>query len=177
VKQINQSCSIQGRREPWQMRSPNYLYRCGGSATPCHADPSPPAPVWEATGSYPADGKTRRSAHQTTQSLSSTTRISSSILLLIAEEQNPQGGVERTHQGREALVSVSAQHREATVCAGVRGGERLAEGPDCWPRRRSRCRTRLLSRHIGLLHERASRARASENLLVPRENSGITCRA
>jgi hypothetical protein len=64
---------------------------------------------------------------------------------------------------------VAAQHREAAVCAGVGGGERLAEGPDCWPRRRSGRRTRLLSRHIGLLHERTSRARASENLLVPRE--------
>jgi len=39
-------------------------------------------------------------------------------------------------QGREALVGVPSQHREATMCAGVGGGERLAEGPDGWPRRR-----------------------------------------
>jgi len=55
------------------------------------------------------------------------------------------------------------------VCASVGGGEHLAEGPDCWPRRHSGRRTRLLSRHIGLLHERTNRARASENLRVPRE--------
>jgi hypothetical protein len=34
-------------------REPNYRERCGGSATPCRADPSPAAPEWEATGSYP----------------------------------------------------------------------------------------------------------------------------
>jgi hypothetical protein len=51
---------------------------------------------------------------------------------------------------------VAAQHREATVCAGVGRGESLAEGPDGWPRRGGRPRTRLLSRRLvllGLRHE------------------------
>jgi hypothetical protein len=61
----------------------------------------------------------RRSAHPKRQTLSRSTRV----------KQNPEvdGERARTHQGREALVSVAAQDREAAVCAGVGGGERLAE--------------------------------------------------
>lgn len=113
--------------------------------------------------------KQRSSADPTRQILSRNTRISSSSINSI--ELGSTGDGEHTHQGREALVSMSAENGEAAVCAGVGGGERLAEGPDCWPRRRSGPRTRLLSRHIGLLHVRTtSRARASENRLVPRGN-------
>lgn len=45
-----------------------------------------------------------------------------------------------TYQGREALVSVAAQHGETTMRAGVGCRQGLAEGPYCRPRRRGACR-------------------------------------
>jgi hypothetical protein len=60
-------------------------------------------------------------------------------------------------QGREALISVAAEYREAAVRAGVRRGERLAEGPHRRPcLHRAGRRSRLLHRHLillGLRHE------------------------
>lgn len=63
-----------------------------------------------------------------------------------------------TYQGREALISVAAEYREAAVRAGVRRGERLAEGPHRRPcLHRAGRRSRLLHRHLILLQEQTEK--------------------
>jgi hypothetical protein len=74
---------------------------------------------------------------------------------MIYQQRKRTGIGEDTHQGREALVGVPSQHREATMCAGVGGGERLAEGPDGWPRRRGVGPSLLCCGRFVLLREEA----------------------
>lgn len=58
----------------------------------------------------------------------------------------------------EALISVAAEYREAAVRAGVRRGERLAEGPHRRPcLHRAGRRSRLLHRHLILLQEQTEK--------------------
>lgn len=119
----------------------NHLWICGESAIPHHADPWPQALELEVDGSYPD--------HEAKAKITTTTTYNCCT-------GNIKSMIHQANQRWKAFICMASQHRETTMCAGVRGCQCLAEGVHTWPWKWSRRCSRhlLLTRAIllWLLH-------------------------